>query len=268
MFTLRSQLELWLVAALAAPKEFAAFSLAGVGVLILSLLRGTVTNVVFPKMNGLLANGDNEKVAQLNSKATTVVASLLFPVAVFLWVFADQVVTVVFTEQYISAANVMRVCLLAVIPQIFEGSALLRMCGLGRTCVIIDAVMLPIVVGISFLGFQSFGLPAAAAGSVMALFVGNAWAVWKGGRALGISIKQLYDFGLLLKLMLSALLTGFIAWYGLLLFSIDNNFIHAALGGVIFFISYLSISLIAHIIPQSLLDMFHKGVRKFAAKVG
>ena len=57
---------------------------------------------------------------------------LLVPVGAFLWVFADEIISLIYTSNYADAAGVMRVYLLGIIPMGLESSILLRMTKQGK----------------------------------------------------------------------------------------------------------------------------------------
>jgi O-antigen/teichoic acid export membrane protein len=257
-YIMRHHAELWLVAALFGAREFASFSLGLMVAPLFGIIRKSVNNVVFPTLSSLESKQNIEGLADLNRKATSTVAYVLVPVASLLWVFADEVITIIFTSTYSQAANVMRIYLLGVIPQLFESSTLLRVTGMGSTALKIDILMLPLVVAFSYIGIQLMGLPGGAIGSVAALYLSHFIAVFKGANRLGASVTKLYDFRRLLLMIiigvLSALLGRHIAMAG----GIKVDILIVVVGGTMTMLSYLAITIISKVIPEPVLQMIKR----------
>jgi len=252
LYEFRQQAELWMVAALFSAREFASFSLGSVAAPLFGLIRRSVNNVVFPNLSALEAGKDKKGIADLNRKATSTVAFVLIPAAVFLWVLADEVISLVYTSSYADAANVMRVYLLGVIPQVMESSALLRISGLGKAALKIDVFMLPLVVILSYVGLQLFGLPGGATGSVIALFIGHLMAVRIGASKLGIPIKDLYDFPLFGWIVGVAVLSGIVANISMATIGLSGGIGNILFGGGVVALFYVFVMGLFKKIPLSL----------------
>jgi O-antigen/teichoic acid export membrane protein len=256
LFSIRRQAELWLVAALFSAKEFASFSLGAVGLALFGLVSASIKNVIFPKLSALEANKDKEGIAVLNKKATSAVAFLLVPAGVFLWVFADEIISLIYTSNYADAAGVMRVYLLGIIPMGLESSILLRMTKQGKVALKIDLFMLPVVIFLSYLGITLAGLPGGAAGSVSALFIGHIIAIRHGAAGLGIAVFDLYDFFYLGGVVAAAITAGVIAILFILTFGISGDIGTIFAGAFILFLSYLIIMLLAKKVPAPIVEIF------------
>jgi O-antigen/teichoic acid export membrane protein len=247
-----------LVAALFGARDFASFSLGSMVAPLFGLIRNSVNNVVFPKLSSLESKQDIEGLADLNRKATSTVAYVLVPVASLLWVYADEVITIIFTSTYSQAANVMRIYLLGVIPQLFESSTLLRVTGMGSTALKIDILMLPLVVAFSYIGIQLMGLPGGAIGSVSALYLGHFIAVKKGANRLGVSVMRLYDFRRLLLIIIIGVLSAILGRYTALAVGVEVDIVFVVVGGTLTMLSYLTITIISKVIPEPVLQMIKR----------
>jgi len=257
-YTMRHQAELWLIAALFGAREFASFSLGSTVAPLFGLIRNSVNKVVFPKLSSLESKQDIEELADLNRKATSSVAYVLVPVASLLWVFADEVITIIYTSTYSQAANVMRIYLLGVIPQLFESSTLLRVTGMGSTALKIDMLMLPLVVAISYIGIQLMGLPGGAIGSVAMLYVSHCIAIIKGANKLGASVTKLYDFRRLLLMIIIGILSALLGRYAAMAGGIKVDILFVVAGGAMMMLSYLTITIISNVIPEPVLKMIKR----------
>jgi len=72
--------------------EFGHYMLATVVVSALYILINPVFNVIFPRMSALVTTGDTDKLTELYRLGTRMLASLLFPAAMVLAVFAEDLV--------------------------------------------------------------------------------------------------------------------------------------------------------------------------------
>jgi len=206
VYLMRQQAEQWVTAALFNARDFATFSLGNAAAPLFTLIRQSVHNAVFPRLSELHARKDHAELAALNRKATSSVAFLLLPAATALWVYADEVISLIYTPVYKEAAGVMRVYLVGVIPQMVESTVLLRVGGYGTFGLVLSLVMLPLTIAISYLGILQFGLPGGAIGSVVCAFLSHAAVIYWASKKLRISPFSLYDFrAMTLYLTLSAL---------------------------------------------------------------
>jgi len=262
-FTMRSQAERWMVAALFNSREFASFSLGSVAAPLFGLIRRSVNNVVFPNLSSLEARNDKAGLAKLNRKATSTVSFVLIPMAMMLWIFADEVITIVYTETYSQAASVMRIYLFGVIPELLTSAVLLRVTGLGGVALKIDLMMLPLVITASYVGIQLMGLSGGALGSVVALYVGHYIAVTRGASKLGLSFIKLYDVKRLMLMFFIALLSGILGQYFVSLIGIETNILYVVVGGLFMMSSYLILTIIFRVIPEPILQVLNIS-QKFA----
>jgi len=249
LYFARIQLEIWMVAALFMTREFAAFSLGSVATPIFGLIRRSVFLVTFPNISKLEQNQDKKGIASLNRKATSSVAFIIYPLAVFLWVFAEEIISIVYTSQYVDAAFVMRVYMLGVIPMVMESTLLMRVSGLGKAALKINFFMIPLVLLLSYFGIQMFGLPGGAIGSTTAVYLSRYLEIKKGANHLDIPILSLYDFRSLAKILLVSIISAFIARYSVDLLGSDSLLISAAIGFCSLFIIFLLVSTIIRIVP-------------------
>lgn len=254
LYVMRQQIELWLVVALFSAREFASFSLGSVAAPLFGLIRRSVNNVVFPNLSEMELKDNKEGIAKLNCKATSVVAYVLVPLAVFLWVFSEEIIVILYTGNYSDASDVMRVYLLGVIPQIMESSTLLRVSGLGRSALHINLLAVPVVVFVSYVGIQTIGLLGGALGSVVAVYLSHFLAVKKGALSLGIPIRNLYDMRSLSLILISGLVAGVCAWYSTTFVEDFGSVTVLSTGATVGLIVYVSASAFTRAVPHPIIN--------------
>jgi O-antigen/teichoic acid export membrane protein len=108
LYGLRGQGDQWIAAHFFSLASFAAFSVAGVLGPLVNVFRASVTEVFLPSMSRLQAAGDARGMLELNSRANVMFGTLLYPILAFAFVFAEDIVTEIYTSTYVEAAPVMR----------------------------------------------------------------------------------------------------------------------------------------------------------------
>lgn len=212
LFTLRAQADQWVVASLFAVQSFAAFSIAAVLGPLVNLARLSVNHAFLPSMSRLHAGGDLPGMLDLNSRANVLVGRMVYPMLAFAFVFAEDMVRLVYTAQYLEAATVMRVyifSLLAMVVELFSITLLLKE---GLFALRLNLLMLALSVALSWFGATRFGLPGAAAGSVAALYLDRFLTLQLIARRVALPLRQLQDWRSLALLIAFSAVAGVLAW--------------------------------------------------------
>lgn len=198
---LRSQADQWIVAALFSVTQFAAFSVATVLAPMVQIFRQSVNHVFLPSMSRLQSSGDFAGMLALNSRANCMVALLVYPLLAFAFVFAEPVITLVYTATYLDAAPVMRVYILGLVAFVVELVSTLFVLKQGPFAARTNGLVLLIAVPLSVLGAVNFGLVGAAAGSVAAIYTERWVSLRRIARLTGTPLVRLQDWGTLAGLL-------------------------------------------------------------------
>ena len=70
-----------------------------------------VASMVFPQVNKRMEDGGVKGVQDIYIKSVSVILAMMFPVVIPLYVFSDEVISLIFTSQYLEAAPILRVTL-------------------------------------------------------------------------------------------------------------------------------------------------------------
>lgn len=209
---LRWQADQWIAAHLFSLASFAAFSIAGIFGAAVNLFRTSVSEAFLPSMSRLQAAGDVKGMLELNSRANVMVATLLFPALAFGFVFAEEVVTVIYTASYLEAAPVMRLYIVAFCVMVIEMGSLVLLLHQGRYALGVNAVAIVFSVAVSLAAAPQFGLPGAALGGVLAIYLDRVLMLRRMAKLSGIPLRRLQDWrGLALALGFSIACAA-IAW--------------------------------------------------------
>jgi O-antigen/teichoic acid export membrane protein len=176
---------------------------------------------------------------ELNSRANVLVGGLLYPLLAFAFVFAEEIITVVYTSSYVQAAPVVRVYVIGMLVMAIEIGSVVLLLRQGTYAMCVSAVMLVFSVLVSWSASVEFGLAGAAAGSVAALYIDRAIMLRRVSSQTGIAVRHLQDWRSLAWALVSSSLAGCVAWLVVENFvEASGAFARAAIGGVILISTY------------------------------
>jgi O-antigen/teichoic acid export membrane protein len=163
-------------------------------------------------MSRMHAAGELGGMMDMNARANVLVAGLLYPMLGFVFVYADDIVTLVYTASYLDAAPVMRVYALGMVMLAVEVGSLLLLLRQGPYAIGVNAVALALSVTASLAGALHFGLWGAAVGSILALALDRALTLRRIAVQAGIPLRSLQDWKGLARTALVAALGSLLAW--------------------------------------------------------
>ena len=213
LYDLRAQADQWIAATLFSLHLFAAFSVGAVIGTLVSIFRKSVNTAFLPGMSRLEAAGDLHGMLELNSRANAMVGALVCPLAAFAFVYAEEVVTLIYTEAYISAAPVMRVYIIGLLALIVELASITLLLRQGPFVVRVNIAALVIAIPVSWLAARHYGLAGAAAGSVIAIYLDRLVTLKHISRLSGVPLRRLQDWNALGTLLVYSMLSAALAWW-------------------------------------------------------
>jgi len=212
LYGLRAQADQWVATALFSVGMFASFSIAALLSPLVHLCRVSVQQAFLPSISRLEAAGDLRGMLELNSRGSVLVATLVYPVLAFAFVFSAEIVTIIYTPAYVAAAPVMRVYILGLIALVIEPATLMLLLRQGPFSMRLGVLALALSVALSWTCARAGGLAGAAVGSVTAIYLEHLGTLWRISRCTGIPWRHLQDWRSLGLLLLCAALAGVISW--------------------------------------------------------
>jgi O-antigen/teichoic acid export membrane protein len=244
LFSLRGQADQWVAASLFALSSFAAFSIAGLVGQVVQLVRESVVQAFLPIMSRMHAGGDLRGVMQMNSRANLLVGTLLYPLLAFAFVFAEEIVTVVYTAAYVDAAPAMRVYIAGMAAQVVEMGSIVLILREGAFALRVAALVLPVAVAVSWTAAQLVGLAGAAAGSVVAIYLDRVFMVRRVSRHTGIPVRELQDWAGLARSLGSAAFAAALGWAAVERFlPASGHIVRMAAGAALLTLIYMPLNL-------------------------
>ena len=242
LYDLRAQADQWVAAAIFSLELFAAFSVGTVIGMLVSVLRKSVNTAFLPSMSKLQAAGDLRGMLELNSRANAMVGALVCPLAAYAFVFAEEVVTTIYTASYVAAAPVMRVYIVGLLPLVVELASITLLLRQGPFVVGVNAVALVFAVPASWFAAQHFGLAGAAAGSVIAIYLDRFATLRHISRRSGVPMRRLQDWRTLGRLLVYAVICAALAeWLVEHYFAGSGPLVKLLFGGAVLGVAYTAL---------------------------
>jgi O-antigen/teichoic acid export membrane protein len=141
-----------------------------------------VNHVFLPSMSRLQSEGDFKAMLGLNSRANAMVALLVFPMLAFAFVFAEPMITLIYTSQYVDAVPVLRVYTIGLVAYVVELVSILFVLKQGGYAARVNAMALAVALPLSYFGATHFGLMGAAIGGVAAVYTERVVSLMKISR--------------------------------------------------------------------------------------
>jgi O-antigen/teichoic acid export membrane protein len=211
-YGLRGNADQWVAASLFSLASFAAFSIAAVVGQLTYILRHSVMEAFLPSMSRLQAAGNVRGMLEMNSRGNLMVGKLLYPGLAFAFVFAPELVNLVYTASYSEAAPVMRVYIVGMLASVVEMGSLVMLLRQGIYVLGVTAFTLAVSVAVSWVAAHHYGLAGAAAGSVLAIYLDRALVLRRVARQTGIALRHLQDWRTLAMRLALAASSGVVAW--------------------------------------------------------
>jgi O-antigen/teichoic acid export membrane protein len=242
LFGLRGQADQWIAAHLFALSSFAAFSIAAMLGSVVNIFRGSVVEAFLPSMSRMQAAGDLRGMLEMNSRANVMIGTLLFPLLAFIFVFAEDIVTVIYTATYVAAAPVMRVHILGLAVTVIEMGSIVLLLRQGPFALRVNVFTLMLSVAVSYECALYFGLPGAAVGSVSMLYFDRVIMLRRISAHTGIAFRKLQHWRELGVAVLYAGVSAALAWaVAQAYFAAAWPLARLAAGGVVLALAYAGI---------------------------
>ena len=211
-YVLRAQADQWVAATLFTLHSFAAFSIAAILGQLVNIFRTSVVEAFMPSMSRLEAAGELKSMMEMNARANAMVGMLLLPLLGFVFVFAEDIVSLVYTASYIDAAPVMRVYIAGMVALVIELSSVLQLLRQGMFSLGMNVLVLAIAVPLSWFGGLELGLAGAAAGSVTALYLDRFLILHRIKAISGVRIRDQQHWSSLARYIAWSIGAAFTAW--------------------------------------------------------
>jgi O-antigen/teichoic acid export membrane protein len=204
LYTLRGRLDQWLVASMFSAAQFGLYSIAAVFGPLQTLIRVTVSQVIQPELSRLQSRQELDDMRALNRRANLAVTLLLFPALSFIALWAEAILSVLFTDRYTGASPFVRMYLLTMAIESLEIAIVVVSMGHGRFVMKVDAWVLPVAVGVALLGTQFFGLAGAPAGAVAGAILAQVLLYRRFAALSSIRVRDAQEWSAIARIVLAS----------------------------------------------------------------
>jgi O-antigen/teichoic acid export membrane protein len=206
----RAYVDKFLVVFLYRPEDFAVYSRGAFELPLIGLVPFALSSLLAPRFAESYSRGAVGEIVALWREMARNVAQLFFPLFVFCFIFAEPIITLLFTSQYAGGVAIFRIYLCLLPLRIVSYKTILI--ATGETKPILGGATLAFVASI-FLGIaleRAFGLSGPALGNVLGEILGFGYMLWHSKRVLEVSWMELIPFRELAQPLWGAGLVGMI----------------------------------------------------------
>lgn len=208
--TLSIQLDHLMVGRFFTTEELAVFSNAAKE-LPFTIISSAFTAVLVPKMAKLFKNNQNLEAVEIWKKSVELNAIILFFCATTCFIFAPQIMTILYSQKYLSGVSVFRVYGLVLIMRITYFGMVLNSKGKSKFIMYSSAISLLLNFILNYVGMSLFGMLGAALATLLSLLIIGYAQLMFSAHILEISIKDIFPWAKLLHVLIINLVWGFIA---------------------------------------------------------
>lgn len=192
LWTLQTDIHNYFVSNQFSQAEFAVYRLGCFQIPLIAMLAESVNSVMIARMSELQAAGDRLEIIRLTARAMQKLASVYFPIYIFLALEAATFVTTLFTKNYAASIPIFEINLLLLPLGIFITDAIFRAYqDLGRVLLVLRGLIIVALVAALYFGIQHFDLRGMIAIVVAAVVVDKFVSTAIAWRKLGVQTKDI-----------------------------------------------------------------------------
>ena len=215
------------------------FYVGAIEIPLIAVLLSSTYSVVSPVLSSMQHRGDYDGFADLVKQTFLFTAKFIWPLWLYLLIFADRIIPLVFGQDYAAAVLPFRIYLLLMPLRIALYGAIVIALGKPR-------VVLWTALGVLLLNFvlnvilvTHIGLAGPAIATVVSSYVHVAVLVWVVMRATGAGIHKLLPFGGLLEIGGVSGLSAVLVFPLVSMHIVESDFLAVTVSLVVFTIAYV-----------------------------
>jgi O-antigen/teichoic acid export membrane protein len=194
------------------PDQYAIYVNGAFEIPFIDLITGSLMTVLIPEFVRMLKDGQaTERIWKLWNKATEKTALAIFPITVFLLMFAEDTIILLFSEKYLASTPVFLIYLLITPMRIVQYGAILRALGHSGLILWISILRLVLDVGLGITAALVIGFLGPAIEYVVIAYVMAATYLLVLGRITRTSFSKTMPWSRLVKIMAISICAGFAA---------------------------------------------------------
>ena len=198
---LNIRVDQFIVSYLYSPATYAVYARGAFQLPFIPMVSYNVSNVLLPSLVRLRKDNDLEKMLALWHESIKKTLLILLPMGVFFFVFAKEVMTVLFTKEYIESAYVFMVYLCTVPFEATLYANIHQAFGRTRHILISNVINLSSTLVLNFLFYQPFGILGPALATVLARLIAISYHLAVIRRCFGLPLSRVFPFPFQAKML-------------------------------------------------------------------
>lgn len=218
-------------------EEFGVYSIAFLGIPILGQFFKSIHNVVVPQISIYLNEGDMNKASNLWKKTVDKTSNVTIPAVILFWILSEEIITILYTIDYIEAANYYRIFILTFFISMLSYNIILRGANKTKYILFSDIIGVLITIAIGFFLIPKIGLYGAVITAVIGRILPMLISLIIERKIMGLSYENWFNW----KNMGINFLISFLVAIPLFIFKdyINNIYFRSILTILIFFVTVI-----------------------------
>lgn len=138
-------------------------------------------------------NNDQTKQLQLFKRSTTMMASLLFPLFALCFIFSDEIITLLFSDNYSGSAQLFAITSVLLPLRIASYTVMLQLKKKGKTILIGSVIDFIVAITLMIVLYPVYGLPGLAISLVIATYVQAGYYTFHIARTYKCTLNELFE---------------------------------------------------------------------------
>ncbi len=254
----RKYIDQFIIAFFYTPVNFAVYSRGAFELPFVALLPYTLSTLMIPKIAEYHKEGKRSSILHLWQESMWKVSLVFFPLFVYAFIFADEIITLLFTSNYSESVLIFRIYLVLLPVRIASYRTILQ--AIGKTRIIFKAVNISLFLSVS-LGIvleRIFGFSGPAVAIVISELAGCGYMLWQTKIHMKLSFWDLLPYQRLIR-PLSCSLIACVLILPLDLLNLEvSTFILLTMSALLYFGSYGLIMRAFNFFTESDLDFIYR----------
>jgi len=215
-------------------EDFAVYAVGGLGIMnAVSMLYTSQGNVCLPRFGELFIQNNLKGIKQLWHKMIVVNAAFTLPLILFCATMGDQIISILYTDTYISASNIWRINMLILLTQMLGYGYIPTAIGKTKSILLANTARCALVIPLSIFLVLKLGLIGGAISYVCGFWVESLIQLETTRKSIGSKMLNLLPFSKILHIfIISAVPLLFL----IVLLQMElNNILTVLIGAVIYF---------------------------------
>lgn len=192
------------------PAQFAVYARGAFELPFVGILPYTISNLLIPKYVALYAQNRKEDLLQLWHESIRKIALVIFPIFIFTFIIAEELITLLFTDQYIESVLIFRIYLFMLLIRITVYGGILQAIGDTKSIFKGTTFSLFLNIMLSFLLFKIIGFAGPAVATVISEITLAIYFLIKIKNKLSLSFIKVLPWYHIKNILLASLLSGIV----------------------------------------------------------